>query len=661
MKKSKVTRSLLAACSIVALTAVMYGCVHDGGDDTPPPVVEPEPPTAYEAGKAAIMAAATAEAAQAAYDAVDQTAISGQEATSLKMALDSRLMALDTASRVAAQKMALSDAAGMIDTSDLSTQALVDAARTAIAGLRQAITDAADVSDADKAMYMTQLNDAVAAVDMAQGGIDTATRRTNQMAALSGASTTLQAALAALSGSTPTQAQLDAANSALSDLNAAITGGADLTEDEKAPYQREAANAAAPIETAQDAFDDAEDKADDAANAAMAVLASKLHTGIGAAPLDADRVIDISAAGVVSVTVPNGSTVDLAEDEKTMVADNHGWMGKKHTAEPTGDGMYEAVVYSNVEDPMPGKKFGGAAANDEFEYPLINGMVTVNTSDEAVQKRVASSSFDQTAGTKKFEKGSNEIAVMIAGSYHGVSGTYSCTPTGTAICASRVAADGFELGTVPSATDNTFSVSTNGWTFKPGNPNARVLSTDDNIYASYGWWLYTADDGDLIASAFAEDRGAVPDASGLDTLQGTATYKGGAAGKYALSSSIGGTNDAGDFTAKATLNADFTDNSITGTIDNFMGDDGMMRPWSVELKESMIGDGGILNTTGQADGAAAETVWTIGGNAADASGEWSGSLLDDGDDDVPQVATGTFYSEYGRAGRMVGAFGANKQ
>ena len=31
MKKTKLTRSLLAACSIVALSAVMYGCVHSGG------------------------------------------------------------------------------------------------------------------------------------------------------------------------------------------------------------------------------------------------------------------------------------------------------------------------------------------------------------------------------------------------------------------------------------------------------------------------------------------------------------------------------------------------------------------------------------------------------------------------------------------------------
>ena len=42
MKKTKLTRSLLAAVSVVALSAVMYGCVHNGGDD-PEPMVEPMP------------------------------------------------------------------------------------------------------------------------------------------------------------------------------------------------------------------------------------------------------------------------------------------------------------------------------------------------------------------------------------------------------------------------------------------------------------------------------------------------------------------------------------------------------------------------------------------------------------------------------------------
>ena len=40
MKKTKLTRSLMAAVSVVALSAVMYGCTHSGSD----PVAEPPPP-----------------------------------------------------------------------------------------------------------------------------------------------------------------------------------------------------------------------------------------------------------------------------------------------------------------------------------------------------------------------------------------------------------------------------------------------------------------------------------------------------------------------------------------------------------------------------------------------------------------------------------------
>ena len=215
-------RKLTTVAAVAALAFGLAACGGGGSDSTQtaPPVVDPAP-TPYETATAGIAAATTAEAAQAAYDAVkdDVTAAQGEM---LQAAVDARIMAIETAARVDEQKMALSGAAGMIDTSDLSTQEAVDAARTAIAGLRQALADAADVSDADKGMYMTQLNNAVTAVDEAQGGIDTATRRTNQMAALSGASTTLQTALAALSGATPTQALLDDANNALTALNTAI-------------------------------------------------------------------------------------------------------------------------------------------------------------------------------------------------------------------------------------------------------------------------------------------------------------------------------------------------------------------------------------------------------------------------------------------------------
>ena len=265
--------------------------------------------------------------------------------------------------------------------------------------------------------------------------------------------------------------------------------------------------------------------------------------------------------------------------------------------------------------------------------------------------------FDQDAGVKTFNLGDNQRAVMIQGTYHGVSGTYSCTTTAPAICASNVADDGFQLGTVASEKDSTFTAGSTGWNFKPDAPSDRVLGMPDAIYASYGWWIHkSADDMTYTASAFVDDKGMVPAAAGLDSLKGTATYVGGAAGKYALSSSTGGTNDAGHFTAKAMLNANFTDNSITGIIDNFMGADGMLRDWSVELKKaSVAATGGIT----RAD--ANDTVWTIGGTAAEASGEWLGTLKDNGDDNVPKVATGTFHSRYGSDGTMVGAFGVNVQ
>ena len=297
------------------------------------------------------------------------------------------------------------------------------------------------------------------------------------------------------------------------------------------------------------------------------------------------------------------------------VATNHGWEGKHYArTKPASEGMYEAVVYSNVEPAKQGRKFGSAdtptAAND-FQYQLTNG-VLAETTTEGTASLVGDAGSDQSAGVKSYKLPTNTVAVMVSGTFHGVSGTYSCTPSGTTVrCASQVAAN----------------------------------------------------DGAFTASAFVDEKGTVVAATGLTALNGTATYSGGATGKYALASSTGGTNDAGHFTARATLEADFTNNTeetaVSGTIDQFIGADGESRDWSVKLNGSQIGDTGeIGNASASTD---VDTVWTIGDTAAAASGVWSGTLRNNGADLVPQVATGTFYTEYGTAGRMVGAFGANKQ
>ena len=473
-------------------------------------------------------------------------------------------------------------------------------------------------------------------------------------------------------------AEIEALQAEINALRAQLgLGPADSLSDSIAELQEQAADLQQRIEN---------DK--EAARMAMAATAAKLYKGIYAPAADANgtEVGDVHAAynaddTAIVVTMGDGTAANattLSADKKTMVPDNHGWKGKRYTrTKPASDGTYEAVVYSNVGSPTPGDKFGQIGVGTPapgYEYGLnAAGQTAVNTSTTAAYVNlIGSSSFDHSAGVKRFPRPSPnqnvETVVTVSGTFHGVPGTYSCTP-GTAVCAVNVSGMGFQLGTVPSATDAQFTDGGGTWMFKPANTEARVMDAPDTAYASYGWWLHkTENDLTYTASAFQDEKGSVPAASGLDALNGTAKYVGGAAGKYALTSKTGGTNDAGHFTARATLEADFTNNTeataISGTIDMFMGADGMPRDWEVKLNASDIGDDGGIGNAG--DGTdPVMTVWTIDGTAGVDGGSWTGSLQNNGADGVPKVATGTFYSTYGGAGegegRMVGGFGANRQ
>ena len=143
MKKTKLTRSLLAACSIVALTAVMYGCVHNGGSDPEPmvepmpePMPEPEPdpgPTDLEETQSAAAAAATAaemastSAEMSASDAMAATMTlatlqTGADSNSDEMGgrehADAAASAAEDAADAAAAAAAASEAAAAATTGD---------------------------------------------------------------------------------------------------------------------------------------------------------------------------------------------------------------------------------------------------------------------------------------------------------------------------------------------------------------------------------------------------------------------------------------------------------------------------------------------------------------------------------------------------------------
>ena len=429
----------------------------------------------------------------------------------------------------------------------------------------------------------------------------------------------------------------------------------------------------------QGEIDDAADKArmdqEEADRKAMAATAAKLYKGISmpmgtaGSPDPDDRIAGYNTAETgIDVSIGNGTdnptATPLSEDKKTIVAANHGWEGKRY-ADVAGGPMVEAMVYSNVEAPEEGDPFNKVYTIADKKLTFT--FTTSAAATDLVASRVGGSNFDHSAGIKQFKvptpNPNAETVVTIAGTYHGVSGTYSCTPDDADACGVRKAVKGFDLGTVD---DGTFMANEGSWMFEPSSPTAKVMSTPDGAYASYGWWIHkTADDKNYIASAFVDVKGSLKalDTSAFNALAGTAMYMGGAAGKYALRSSTGGTNDAGHFTAMATLEADFGNvtapGMISGTIHDFMGADGMSRNWEVELKKgtiSAVEDGAAgmgMATNG--------TVWTIGDTAADAAGSWDGHLRDRGNDDVPKIATGTFYTTFGEAGKMVGAFGANVQ
>ncbi|MCY4584074.1 MAG: hypothetical protein OXE50_14955 [Chloroflexi bacterium] len=579
------------------------------------------------------------------------------------------------------QRMALSDAKADlddIDLDDLSDQAKIDAAQAAVDALKMALDEATHLSEADKAMYQSQLDTATETVRTAQTGMDRDGRMMAQRTAVTNAVTAVTTAVAAVND-TATDDQVMAADEAIADLKMAIDDAEDLPEGDTdvAAAKGTLASLMTVLERAKTSRTAAMEKAEEdrlamereeerKRNEANAATAAKLYAGIGEPTAsDATPTADIRFAGYegddieVQDGVADTDAVTLSEDKKTTVAANHGWEGKRYAVEPDDDGMYEAIVYSNVGEPTEGDPF-----DEEYSDSLTEGVLATEIT-EGTPARIASSRFDHSTGVKEFELPENNVQVMIPGDYHGVSGTYSCTAATDSTCAVQVATVGYALGGTSDGT-NAFSADGGTWTFKPSDPKDKVMSAADMAYSSYGWWLHTDADGKLTASAFHAFKGDVPDDEAVSALPpaGTATYMGGAAGKYALSSATGGTNDAGHFTARATLEADFGDDTITGTIDDFTGADGEGRDWSVELMKSNIAaTGGIAgDPDDDTDTGNQMTQWTIGGTAADADGQWSGNLRElDADTGVPQVATGTFYSEYGTAGKMVGAFGANKQ
>jgi len=547
----------------------------------------------------------------------------------------------------------------------------------------------------------------------AAGGIyanDTCTTQADtQRADLVTKSGAVTTALGGLTGTdddpTPTTDQIGAVNTAITALETSISGASALSAGDKAGYQEQVKSAKASVGRAQAARTKADNDASKAATTALKKTGEKLYdalrgTGTNATALDnvsfgtdptdgltsSGLTIDVAAnagTGATSGTPEARDGVLLKPKSDSPVASLGGWKGADYAlivpksgtvAAHVGD---EARVYHNQEAAKAerliktsGSTYVVVPSGANAGYLALNGSpgTAIDVSDSTRISLVMAPTFLHQ-GTQTHPVPDKSDAVYVRGTFNGAPGEFRCEGTD---CSSTNDGKGS-----PSALGGT-------WHFEP-DENAMV-STPDDTYLYFGWWVAKDSDGEpTAASAFADEVGTIAHDSGkirygwetnADSITGSATYTGSAVGKYAFKDIDDGTAHGGHFTADARLTAKFgahdtaDNNGVTGTIDNFKLNDGTANPgWSVALERSAS-----WGTDGKVSRAAADetgTVWSINDNKAPASGTWSATMYDEkpgGTDDtpagdgsnIPTAVTGTFYSEFTTVqGRMVGAFGAN--
>ena len=404
---------------------------------------------------------------------------------------------------------------------------------------------------------------------------------------------------------------------------------------------------------------------------ALANIAAPTLAATGSAPLAIDAAA--GAGALPDATDPDSENLMTGDSAGSL----GGWAGTDYAhSEGTGDAMVsnEARVYIN-KGPGRSQAFSGTGG----KYTLIDtagatqGYVLLGEAATPVTR--ASAAIFMHSGTQTHQVPSQSDAFYVRGTYDGAPGQFRCAGN----CSSTN--DG--MGTVIALGGT--------WHFKPDT--GAMVNAPDEHYLFYGWWVSKDNEGGpTAASAFTGRVGTDPGDStdGLDTavagntLTGSATYAGHAAGKFAISNPLDDTGNGGHFTADAMLTAKFgdptsvTDSGMTGTIDNFRLNDGSEDPgWSVSLHRSgWAADGVIAAPTDDATttdvNEAMGTTWSIGDTSGGRSGTWSGQMYDETPGDpsasgpgdgsnIPTTVTGTFYSEFSSIGRMVGAFGADKE
>ncbi len=267
-----------------------------------------------------------------------------------------------------------------------------------------------------------------------------------------------------------------------------------------------------------------------------------------------------------------------------------GWRSAGFTAESGTAGalVNETVyLYTNIQAPST-RAFWK-------EFGLNEPMTT--TLDDFARGSSGQAKTETPTGTTT----TNVTEITVRGSFAGAGGTFTCstctaTDLGSGVLATRDQINAHIASHVTfDQGEPTFQAPTS-WTFKPDSINSVVTRDaagatldEDDAYLYFGSWSSIPDvisattgyDFEYISGGGAEAGG---DLTNFGDLAGAATFRGGAVGMYTTQGQVGGANaKIGTFTATATLQADFTANTLGGRITDFREDGSDLAGWRVTL------------------------------------------------------------------------------
>ena len=413
---------------------------------------------------------------------------------------------------------------------------------------------------------------------------------------------------------------------------------ADMAEEDAEDAQQQ-------VEQAEQESEQLQQQLTEAQQAELRARASSFGTAFGTA----DAAL---GAAMATVTWPRGGSRTFRPSGVTFASGSAapsvpgGWssasfVGQSGTA---GSLVDETVyLYTNIQAPSTRafwKVYGLSQDMTTDAPPLARGRSAQAQTEEQVDSNNIVTATDVTE-------------ITFSGSFDGVGGTFTCATGctgsnlggGSAATNAQIAAHVVTHVTFDQG-QPTFAAPTN-WNFVPGSITSGVPVDKDDAYLYFGIWSSIpdniSDDGydfEYIAGGGAESGTAL---GNFDALTGSATFRGGAVGRYVTQGQVDGQNaKIGTFTATAALNADFGANdaagTLSGSITDFREGGSPLAGWSVTLGGVSADVASILNSDAStATGVGSITVANIGGLAV--GGLWGATfhgsdneILDDRDE-----------------------------